>query len=79
MAHMTENRKENERKENMTMENMDRLTYSVPECAGVLGLSRSNCYDLVKRGLLPAVRIRGRWLVPKKALEQMLEKAQAEV
>lgn len=55
----------------------EKLVYSIPEVAQVLGLSKSNTYDLVQRGHLPSVRIRGRVLVPKLALAQMLERSEA--
>jgi len=56
------------------VDTVERLVYSVPECARALGLSRSNAYDLVQQGILPSVRIRGRVLVPKKSLFSLLDK-----
>jgi len=57
------------------MENNEKLTYSVPQMAHALGISRSNAYDLVQRGLIPSVRLRGRVLIPRKAITEWLEKA----
>ena len=51
----------------------DRLTYDVAQAAKVLGISRNLAYDMVKDGTLPVVKLGKRLLVPKKALEQMLE------
>jgi len=47
----------------------ERQTYSIEEAAKILGISRAVAY---RKGVLPTVRIAGRRLVPKKALEQML-------
>ena len=58
-------------------EGPEKLVYSIPEVAEVLGLSKSNTYDLVHRGLLPGIRIRGRVLVPKQAITQLLERSKA--
>jgi len=49
-----------------------KLCYSVPELARLTGLSRSNTYDLVQRGLIPAKRVRGRWLIPVRAVNEWL-------
>jgi excisionase family DNA binding protein len=35
----------------------ERLTVSVPEAARLLGVSRSTVYELVRRGVLPSVRV----------------------
>lgn len=57
------------------MENEDaKLVYSVPELSRALGLSLSNTYDLVACGVIPSVRIRGRVLIPKKTVNDLLEK-----
>ena len=51
----------------------ERLTYSIPEAARLLGLSKSTAYRAVESGDLPAIRLRGRLLVPRALLMQMLE------
>lgn len=51
-----------------------RLCLSVPETAELLGISRNNAYELVKRGELPVIRLGKRLLIPKVALDKMLEK-----
>lgn len=47
----------------------ERLTYSVEEAARILGICRTLAY---RPGVLPTIRIGGRRVVPKHALEQML-------
>ena len=52
----------------------NRLCLSVPEAAELLGISRNNAYELVKRGELPVIRLGKRLLIPRVALDKMLEK-----
>lgn len=47
----------------------ERQTYTIEEAAQILGICRTVAY---RRGVLPTVRIAGRRLVPKQALERML-------
>ena len=51
----------------------ERLVYTVEEAGRLLGLSRSSSYEAVRNHSIPSIRIGGRVLVPKKALERMLE------
>lgn len=53
-----------------------KLTLSVEEAAKLLGIGRNLCYDKVKTGEIPAIKIGKRLLVPKKALEKLLEEPQ---
>jgi len=53
---------------------VERLAYTVSEVADALGVSRSHGYELVRRGLLPAVELGGRTLIPRTALLQHLER-----
>jgi hypothetical protein len=46
-----------------------RQTFSVEEAAKILGVCRAVAY---RRGVLPTIRVAGRRLVPKRALERML-------
>jgi excisionase family DNA binding protein len=48
---------------------------SVPEAADVLGISRAFAYALVARGDLPSLRLGRRVVVPRRALEQLIEQA----
>jgi excisionase family DNA binding protein len=49
-----------------------RRTYSVEEAAAILGISRTTAYESVKSKELPALRFRGRIVVPAAALESLL-------
>ncbi|WP_020578909.1 helix-turn-helix domain-containing protein [Actinopolymorpha alba] len=55
-------------------------TYSVPEAAALLSISQEHLYRLVRADAFPAVRMRiggdqGRYVVPAKAVEQLLDAA----
>ena len=51
-----------------------RLCITVPEAAEMLGISRNFAYELVKQKQLPVVKFGKRLLIPRVALEKMLEK-----
>ncbi len=55
----------------------DKLTLSVEETAKLLGIGRNLCYDRVKTGEIPVIKIGRRLLVPRRALEKLLEQGQA--
>jgi excisionase family DNA binding protein len=58
---------------------MDKLTMSIEEAAKVLGVGRNFCYELAKTGQLPTIRLGSRRLVvPRIALQKMLEAANAQ-
>jgi len=52
-----------------------RLTLKVEEAAKILGISRGLAYQLANSGELPTLRFGRRLLVPRRALERMLEEA----
>lgn len=54
-----------------------RLCITVPEAASMLGLSRNFTYELVKQKQLPVIKFGKRLLIPRAALEKMLEKGGA--
>lgn len=54
---------------------MDRLIVSVSEAAGLLGVSTDLVYELTARGDIPCVRIGRRKLIPRRAIELMVEAA----
>jgi excisionase family DNA binding protein len=54
---------------------VQRLTLTVEEAAETLGISRAFAYEAVAAGDIPCIRIGRRILVPKAALEKMLEGA----
>jgi excisionase family DNA binding protein len=41
------------------------LTYSVDEVAALLGVARGTAYEQVQNGVIPAVRLGRRWLIPR--------------
>jgi len=53
------------------MEN-DRLTLTVDETAKILGVGRNSAYEAIARGEIPIVKVGKRLLVPKVALEKLL-------
>ena len=59
-----------------TKANNKRLCLSVPEVAKMLGISRGLAYRLARSGKLPAIRFGHRLLIPKVALERMLNQSQ---
>jgi excisionase family DNA binding protein len=54
----------------------ERLCLSVPEVAKTLGISRGLAYELVHSGRLPALHFGRRLLIPRAALERMLNGTQ---
>jgi excisionase family DNA binding protein len=50
-------------------------TLKIEEAAKILGISRNTAYEAVKSGQVPIVKIGRRLLVPRAALERMLETA----
>ena len=51
----------------------NRMTVTVEEAAEILGISRAFAYALVRKGELPSLRLGRRLVVPRRALEQLLE------
>jgi len=51
----------------------DRLTLTVEEAAELLGISRTLAYELVTRRELPSVCLGRRIVVPRRALEALLD------
>lgn len=47
-------------------------TYRIEEAAQLLGIGRNHAYEAAKRGDLPVIKIGKRLLVPKAALDRML-------
>ncbi len=57
-------------------------TYTVPEAAALLSVSQEYLYRLIQAAAFPAVRMRsggnqGRYVVPAKAIERLLDEATA--
>ena len=53
----------------------ERLTLTVEEAGELLGISRAHAYELFARNELPCVRLGRRVLVPRKALDALLDEA----
>jgi len=58
------------------MEEKEKLTLSVGEAAKLLGIGRNLCYERVRMGEIPALKFGRRLIVPRKALEKLLEEPQ---
>jgi excisionase family DNA binding protein len=50
----------------------ERRTYTVPEVAELLGISRSSAYLCIRRGEIPALTLGRRVVVARTALERLL-------
>lgn len=51
---------------------VERKTYSVPEVAKILGISRNSVYAAVARGDIKSVKIGGRLIIPKRVIDKLL-------
>ena len=51
----------------------ERLAVTVEEAAALLGISRNLAYELVAREELPSIRLGRRVLVPRQALDRLLD------
>lgn len=51
----------------------EKIILSVTETAYLLGLSRNSTYQGVQSGAIPSIRVGKRILIPKAALDRMLE------
>ena len=56
----------------------DRATATVAETARRLGVSLNTTYEAVHSGQLPSIKIGGRYLVPRAALDRLLSEGQTE-
>ena len=52
--------------------NKDKKVVTPLEACQILGISKNLCYEAIRRGEIPAIRIGKRLLVPIVALDQML-------
>lgn len=51
---------------------MERATLTVDEVAKLLGVGRNNAYKAIEEGKIPSIRIGKRLVVPKQALDRLL-------
>lgn len=49
----------------------DRRFFTVAEAAELLGLSEPTVYRAIRAGEFPAIKVRGRYVVPAKAIDEM--------
>jgi excisionase family DNA binding protein len=54
-------------------ETPERLTYTVEEAGRLLGICRNSAYQLAAAGEIPTIRLGRRLVVPKTALDRLLE------
>jgi excisionase family DNA binding protein len=51
----------------------ERAVYTVVEVAQLLSLSRGTAYALVRDGTIPALRLGGRWVIPRARFHAWLD------
>jgi excisionase family DNA binding protein len=59
-------------KQSLNIPTGNKITLRLDEAQAVSGLSRSTLYELIKSGRLRAVKVAGRRLIPRDALEALL-------
>jgi excisionase family DNA binding protein len=55
----------------------DRAVYTVKEVSVLLSISLGGTYTLVREGQIPAIKLGGRWVIPKRRFHAWLEEAAA--
>lgn len=50
----------------------ERQTMTVEECALRLGIGRTTCYAAVRAGVIPSIRILGRVVISRAAIDRLL-------
>ncbi|MFD1443004.1 helix-turn-helix domain-containing protein [Thermoactinomyces vulgaris] len=60
--------------ENTRKEEVEPLVYTVKQAAKALNISQTTCYELIREGKLPHLKLGGRKLIPIKALEEFIER-----
>jgi excisionase family DNA binding protein len=63
----------------MSTTNSNRVTMTVGETANVLGISRSSAYECVRLEAIPSIRLGRRIVVPRRAVDELLETASVRV
>jgi excisionase family DNA binding protein len=51
----------------------ERAVYTVQEVAHLLGLALGGTYTLIREGTVPAIKVGGRWVVPRKRFHAWLD------
>src|SRR5881396_1800720 len=57
------------------MAESETLTFGVEEAGRLLGISRNSAYEAVRRNELPVIRVGRRLLIPRAALQRLLDEA----
>jgi len=57
------------------MENKERLVYTIPQVAELLGLSQSYVYQLVKEDVIPSIKLGRRRVISKEKFHKWLEES----
>jgi excisionase family DNA binding protein len=65
------------RKEHQMAKQEIRRTYDIEEAARLLGIGRNQGYEAARRGDIPTIKMGKRLLVPKAALDRLLEGGKA--
>jgi excisionase family DNA binding protein len=52
---------------------LGRVVYTVKETAQLLSLSLGSTYQLIRAGEIPAMKLGGRWVVPKRRLHEWID------
>jgi excisionase family DNA binding protein len=60
----------------MSRREVEKLGLTVPEAGELLGICRGTAYKLARDGVLPALRLGRRLVVPRRALDRLLERPQ---
>jgi excisionase family DNA binding protein len=55
------------------MHDPNRKTYDVEEAGRLLGIGRNQAYEAARRGDIPTIKMGKRLLVPKAALDRLLD------
>ncbi len=58
---------------------MERQTYTIKECAKILGVGVSVMYESARRGEIPVLKFGRRLVVPKCAFDIMLKNIEAQI
>lgn len=57
------------------MSDVQRQTYTVSEVAKILGIGRNTAYEVCRNGEIPTIKIGGRILIPRSAIDELLDGA----
>jgi excisionase family DNA binding protein len=59
-------------KEEVMSDKVQRRTYTVLEVAEILGIGRNTAYEVCRNGEIPTIRVGGRVLIPRSAIDELL-------